>query len=74
MKLILNTTGLSLDIIGCILIFCASFKMRINYKKNLPFVELAQGRNHWVWKNIDRIGLTFLFTGFILQTVSNFIC
>jgi hypothetical protein len=33
MELTLNTTGLVLDIIGCILLFCESFKMRIFYEK-----------------------------------------
>ena len=74
MRSTFNTIGLFFDIIGCITIFCGSFKMRINYKENPPFLELAQGRNNWAWRNIDRIGLAFLFIGFILQAVSNFIC
>ena len=71
MKLVLNAIGLSLNIIGCILIFCESFKLRIFYDKKEPVLKLAKGRNNWSWRNINRIGLGFLFAGFILQLASN---
>ena len=43
MRSTFNTIGLFFDIIGCITIFCGSFKMRINDKENPPILELAQG-------------------------------
>ena len=74
MELTLNTTGLVLDIIGCILLFCESFKMRIFYEKKEASLRLAQGRNNWAWRNIDRIGLGFLFIGFLLQVIYSLKC
>ena len=73
MKLILNTSGLVLDIIGCALIFYESLKMGVHYDKNgYPIPGVDTRRANCFRRNIGRIGLAFLFMGFILQLVSNF--
>lgn len=73
-----NTIGLAFDLVGIILV-AYSFK-NIRREKDAPGLFAGdddylsqQQKEHKRLILLDRIGMSFLFIGFVLQIISNYI-